>query len=123
MANLKTEELEKNNPEQKLWKAVLGQSIHDSLFGDYRSLQTNYERKEAKLWLDLNNEDFRQVCEYAGLSPYFVFNNVFKALKRKREKNELETKIQNNSLVAKTFEGGASTDDKSSGYESSDVIR
>ena len=61
-------------PEQKLWKAVLAQSLYDSLFGDYRSLQTDYEKKEAKEWIDLNNENFKQVCEYAGFSPQFVFN-------------------------------------------------
>ena len=61
-------------PEQKLWKAVLAQSLYDSLFGDYKSLQTDYEKKEAKEWIDLNNENFKQVCEYAGFSPQFVFN-------------------------------------------------
>lgn len=61
-------------PEQKLWKAVLAQSLYDSLFGDYRSLQTDYEKKEAKEWIDLNNDNFKQVCEYAGFNPQFVFN-------------------------------------------------
>lgn len=61
-------------PEQKLWKAVLAQSLYDSLFGDYKSLQTDYEKKEAKEWINLNNENFKQVCEYAGFSPQFVFN-------------------------------------------------
>jgi hypothetical protein len=87
MENLRTEEKYKLTPEQKLWKAVLAQSIWDSLFGDYRSLTTNYEKREAKEWLNLNNEDFRTVCENAGLSPYFIFNNIFNALKRK-EKND-----------------------------------
>jgi hypothetical protein len=90
MENLKTEQTYKLTPEQKLWKAVLAQSIYDSLFGNYKNLQTNYERKEAKEWLDLNNEDFRAVCENAGLSPYFIFNNIFDALKRKDKINELE---------------------------------
>jgi trans-2-enoyl-CoA reductase len=44
------------------------------LFGDYKSLQTDYEKKEAKEWIDLNNENFKQVCEYAGFNPQFVFN-------------------------------------------------
>ena len=61
-------------PEQKLWKAVLAQSLYDSLFGDYKSLQTDYEKKEAKEWINLNNENFKQVCEYAGFNPQFVFN-------------------------------------------------
>jgi hypothetical protein len=33
---LKTEETEIVLPEQKLWQAVLYQSIHDSVFGDYK---------------------------------------------------------------------------------------
>ena len=91
MENLRTEEISKLTPEQKLWKAVLAQSIWDSLFGDYRSLQTNYEKKEAKEWLNLNNEDFKIVCENAGLSPYFIYNNIFNALKRK-EKEKCQEK-------------------------------
>ena len=86
MANLRTEEIDKITPEKKLWMAVLSQSIHDSLFGDYRTLQTVNDREEAKEWLNLRNKDFREVCENAGLSPYFVFNNIFNAIKRKEKK-------------------------------------
>ena len=35
-------------PEQRLWQAVLAQSIHDSLYGDYRSLQTAGERYDSE---------------------------------------------------------------------------
>lgn len=49
MANfLKTEEIERVLPEQKLWQAVLYQSIHDSVFGDYKSLSTARERKKQR---------------------------------------------------------------------------
>lgn len=68
-------------PEEKLWKAVLAQSIQDSLFGDYRTLHSANEKKEAKEWLDLNNENFKQVCEYAGFDYQFIFN-----LAKKKEK-------------------------------------
>ena len=52
---LKTEETEIVLPEQKLWQAVLYQSIHDSVFGDYKSVSTAREKEEAKEWLNIDN--------------------------------------------------------------------
>jgi trans-2-enoyl-CoA reductase len=74
MVNLKTDQTDTLTPEQKLWKAVLAQSVWDSLFGDYKSSQTDTERKESKEWLNINNENFKQVCENAGFNHEFVFN-------------------------------------------------
>ena len=74
MVNLKTDQTDTLTPEQKLWKAVLAQSVWDSLFGDYRSLQTDTERKDSKEWLNIDNENFKQVCENAGFNYKFVFN-------------------------------------------------
>ena len=88
MANfLKTEETERVLPEQKLWQAVLYQSIHDSIFGDYTSLSTVREKEEAKEWLNINNEGFKEVCENAGFNPYFVYKLIIKLMKGKVKTN------------------------------------
>ena len=88
MANfLKTEETERVLPEQKLWQAVLYQSIHDSVFGDYTSLSTVREKKEAKEWLNIDNEGFKEVCENAGFNPYFVYKLIIKLMKGKVKTN------------------------------------
>ena len=88
MANfLKTEETERVLPEQKLWQAVLYQSIHDSVFGDYTSLSTVREKEEAKEWLNIDNEGFKEVCENAGFNPYFVYKSIIKLMKGKVKTN------------------------------------
>ena len=88
MANfLKTEEIERFLPEQKLWQAVLYQSIHDSVFGDYTSLSTVCEKEEAKEWLNIDNEGFKEVCENAGFNPYFVYKLIIKLMKGKVKTN------------------------------------
>lgn len=88
MANfLKTEETERVLPEQKLWQAVLYQSIHDSIFGDYTSLSTVREKEEAKEWLNIDNEGFKEVCENAGFNPYFVYKSIIKLMKGKVKTN------------------------------------
>jgi hypothetical protein len=78
---LKTEETEIVLPEQKLWQAVLYQSIHDSVFGDYKNLSTAREKEEAKEWLNINNEGFKEVCENAGFNPHFVYKSIIKLMK------------------------------------------
>ena len=88
MANfLKTEETERVLPEQKLWQAVLYQSIHDSIFGDYKSLSTAREKEEAKEWLNIDNEGFKEVCENAGFNPNFVYKSIIKLMKGKVKTN------------------------------------
>jgi len=88
MANLlKTEETERVLPEQKLWQAVLYQSIHDSIFGNYKSLSTVREKEEAKEWLNINNEGFKEVCENAGFNPHFVYKSIIKLMKGKVKTN------------------------------------
>jgi hypothetical protein len=88
MANfLKTEETERVLPEQKLWQAVLYQSIHDSIFGDYTSLSTVREKEEAKEWLNIDNEGFKEVCENAGFNPHFVYKSIIKLMKGKVKTN------------------------------------
>jgi hypothetical protein len=84
---LKTEETEIVLPEQKLWQAVLYQSIHDSVFGNYTSVSTVREKEEAKEWLDINNEGFEEVCENAGFNPYFVYKSIIKLMKGKVKTN------------------------------------
>jgi hypothetical protein len=84
---LKTEETEIILPEQKLWQAVLYQSIHDSVFGDYKNLSTAREKEEAKEWLNINNEGFKEVCENAGFNPYFVYKSIIKLMKGKVKTN------------------------------------
>jgi Trm5-related predicted tRNA methylase len=84
---LKTEETERVLPEQKLWQAVLYQSIHDSVFGDYKSVSTAREKEEAKEWLNIDNEGFKEVCENAGFNPHFVYKSIIKFMKGKVKTN------------------------------------
>jgi hypothetical protein len=110
MANSKTESgrpkiftsnfEEKLTPEEKLWKAVLYQGVFECLSFRYNALPlTDTERKETKKWINLDNKDFKEVCERAGFNHKYIYDRIRKVIKN----NELETKIQINPMVAKTI--------------------
>tara|TARA_R110000803_G_scaffold94069_2_gene161562 strand:- start:891 stop:1208 length:318 start_codon:yes stop_codon:yes gene_type:complete len=73
-----------DGPETKLWKNVLIQSVIDTVWGDYRSLQTYGEKKDAKEWCNLNNPDFIEVCELAGFNPNYLYKRIKILLERKK---------------------------------------
>ena len=110
MANLRTREgrprlfaceiEDTKTPEQRLWLSVLYQGVFEALTFSYNAIPlTDAERKTTRTWINLDNEDFKQVCENAGFSPLYVYNQIRKVVK----KNELETKIQINPMVAKAI--------------------
>jgi hypothetical protein len=74
MANLKTEagrpkifssDVDKDaTPEEKLWKAVLYQGVFEALSFRHNAIPlTDQEKKTTRIWIDLNNTDFKEVCE------------------------------------------------------------
>jgi hypothetical protein len=46
-----------------------------------QNLSTVREKKEAKEWLNIDNEGFKEVCENAGFNPYFVYKSIIKLMK------------------------------------------
>jgi hypothetical protein len=91
---------EKLTPEEKLWKAVLYQGVFECLSFRYNALPlTDAERSETRKWINLDNEDFIEVCERAGFNPKYIYDRIRKVIKN----DELETKIQINPMVAKTI--------------------
>jgi hypothetical protein len=91
MANLKTEagrpkifssDVDKDaTPEEKLWKAVLYQGVFEALSFRHNAIPlTDQEKKTTRIWIDLNNTDFKEVCENAGYDPIFIINKIKKVL-------------------------------------------
>ena len=130
MANLKTETgrpkiftsnfEETLTPEEKLWKAVLYQGVFECLSFRYNALPlTDAERLETRKWINLDNEDFKEVCERAGFNYKYIFNRIRKVI----EKDELETKIQINPMVAKAILSGTKSNSCTNSYESSHIDR
>ncbi|MEL0176694.1 MAG: hypothetical protein VW810_00155 [Pelagibacteraceae bacterium] len=62
-------------PEQKLWRAVLGQ-IFDDAFGHTISNKAKYEKSHAREYLKYLHRDYAQVCEFAGYDPMYVHRKV-----------------------------------------------
>jgi hypothetical protein len=52
-----------------------------------QNLSTAREKEEAKEWLNINNEGFKEVCENAGFNPYFVYKLIIKLMKGKVKTN------------------------------------
>lgn len=68
----------KVEPDLVLWRKVLDKALIDS-FSSHKEIKWEVEE-----WLDLNNEDFLEVCDLAMLEPegvyaaFEIFKNVLK---------------------------------------------
>ena len=60
--------------EQRLWKAVVLQAIEDICAVHYR------DQRAAIKWIFCNSEDFRMVCELAGVAPRWVRQKAFEKI-------------------------------------------
>ena len=67
-------------PEQEMWIAVLARAVHDA-FGsiDY------FEASKAISWLKGYSKDFRDVCEYAGRNPKYVYDKLIKEVMKREQ--------------------------------------
>lgn len=91
-----------STPEQDLWAAVVHQAIYEATEQDEATKpkkpkkpsdpNTNKKAKaanaalrtRARRWLLGDSDDFRAVCEYAGLDPDAVRERLQKQLKKPR---------------------------------------
>ncbi|MEK6734702.1 MAG: hypothetical protein AABY27_06345 [Pseudomonadota bacterium] len=75
---LYNEDLEENKyGEVKLWRSVINKALEDK---DLPPTNKRYRtwKKQAQKWLDINNDDFLNVCEYAMVSPEKVLSIALK---------------------------------------------
>ena len=83
MANFQNKETEtkqiKEQPEKKLWKAVLNQVFQDA-FEYSGNKREEGEKKHALDYLKTMHEDYYMVCEYAGFDPNYVHTKVKKKI-------------------------------------------
>ena len=70
-----TESNQVSTPEQYLWMSVLSKAAHDAIYtSDW------LEARRAIAWFKSNNEDFREVCVFAGFNPDYVFSKMAKPI-------------------------------------------
>ncbi len=62
-------------PEQKLWRAVFIQAIQDT-FGICTVAMSRDEWRESKSFGRIYNEDFIELCEFAGFDPEQTFQKL-----------------------------------------------
>jgi hypothetical protein len=62
-------------PEQKLWRAVFVQAIQDT-FGICTVGMNTEEYKKCKWWGKIYNQDFIELCEFAGFNPKQTFEKL-----------------------------------------------
>lgn len=55
-----------NNPERRLWRAVLNQALEDG-FGMYTTFMCGYEKIDAELFLRVRTPTFDEICERADV--------------------------------------------------------
>ena len=63
------------SPEQKLWRAVFIQAIQDT-FGICTVGMSRDEHREAKWFGKTYNQDFIELCEFAGFNPKQTFEKL-----------------------------------------------
>ncbi len=62
----------KEVPEQRLWRAVLANTVQEWISGPLR------KKREAEQFLFEDNEDYRTVCSSAGIDPAHFRNRLEK---------------------------------------------
>ena len=77
MVNLNSLEVDERpaTPEQKLWRAVLAQAVQDA-FGICTIAMSKDEYRESKWWGRIYNQDFIELCEFAGFDPQRTFEKL-----------------------------------------------
>jgi hypothetical protein len=63
------------SPEQKLWRAVFIQAIQDT-FGICTVTMSRDEHRAAKWFGKTYNQDFIELCEFAGFNPEQTFQKL-----------------------------------------------
>ena len=63
------------SPEQKLWRAVFIQAIQDT-FGICTVAMSRDEWRETKWFGRVYNQDFIELCEFAGFNPEQTFQKL-----------------------------------------------
>ena len=63
------------SPEQKLWRAVFIQAIQDT-FGICTVAMSRNEHQETKWFGKIYNQDFIELCEFAGFNPKQTFEKL-----------------------------------------------
>ncbi len=66
-----------------LWKAVILQALVDLQSNSKKKIANTY-RIKALMWFNLKNEDFIQVCNWAGLDPAYVYQRARKVKENNR---------------------------------------
>lgn len=89
--------------EQGLWKAVLSQAVYEACTDWYQGTPlTATEKGRAKIWLNIFNPDFKQVCEWAGYEPEYIIYKAKQFLQKKDKINkEIELKRKNYAVARK----------------------
>ena len=90
--------------EQGLWKAVLSQAVYEACTDWYQGVPlTITEKYQAKNWINMNNPDFMQVCEWAGYEQEYICMKAKQLLARKEEINRKVMAYKQKYKVSSTF--------------------
>jgi len=63
------------SPEQKLWRAVFMQALQDA-FGICTVAMSRDEYRKCKWFGKIYNQDFIELCEFAGFDPKQTFEKL-----------------------------------------------
>lgn len=59
------------NELRNLWRAVVLQALYDVRLKT-RTKKMRSARNKALCWINIDNEDFIEVCQLAGVDPFFI---------------------------------------------------
>ena len=79
-----TEQVDTTSPEHYLWNSVLSKAAHDAIYSsDWR------EAKLAIAWFKGKGAGFKEVCQYAGRDPNYVYTKMLLPIARREAHMEM----------------------------------
>ena len=73
-------------PEERLWRAVLGQVMYDLLTDNNNNYINSDDKQLAEYWVSHKHKDFVDVCRNAGFDPDYIYRKIHDLLNLKKLK-------------------------------------
>jgi len=78
--------------EINLWRAVITQAVTDAVSQSAKK-DMQYEKSQARCWLEGRTQDFHTVCYYAGRDPNYVREHALRVIEERTEERKPDTTL------------------------------
>lgn len=83
--------------ERALWQSVIMQAVFD-IASPPKDMKGRIQRAKTVAWFSIQDEDFLQVCSFAGFSPETLIKNITKLYRKAKAAKNNKRIIKNKHL-------------------------